>query len=165
MSLHSGTLTWFRTNQSLLLHLNIVYLAEKQQVPISSSLVLRRPGLEFTFYRTRGGHDKHYTTDAIILGRKINQLLYKTKIINHQILFLLFSGILWSNGDHWKHIRKFATHALKDIAFHRSHLEENILEESDFFISSICEKNNIQMDKLMPKAVSNIISILVFGSR
>jgi hypothetical protein len=80
-------------------------------------------------------------------------------------LFLLFSGILWSNGDHWKHIRKFATHALKDIAFHRSHLEENILEESDFFISSICGKDNIRMDKLMPKAVSNIISNLVFAQR
>jgi len=34
MSLHSGTLFWFRANQSLLLLLNAAYLAGKQQIPI-----------------------------------------------------------------------------------------------------------------------------------
>ena len=34
MSLHSDTLFWFRANQSLLFLLNVVCLAEKQQIPI-----------------------------------------------------------------------------------------------------------------------------------
>ena len=34
MSLHSNTLSWFRSNQSLLLLLKVVCLAEKQQIPI-----------------------------------------------------------------------------------------------------------------------------------
>jgi hypothetical protein len=34
MSLHSDTLFWFRANQSLLLLLNAVWLAEKQKIPI-----------------------------------------------------------------------------------------------------------------------------------
>jgi len=34
MSLHSGTLFWFRANQSLLFLLNDACLAEKQQIPI-----------------------------------------------------------------------------------------------------------------------------------
>jgi hypothetical protein len=33
MSLHSDTLFWFRSNQSLLFLLNAVCLAEKQQIP------------------------------------------------------------------------------------------------------------------------------------
>jgi hypothetical protein len=40
MSLHSDTLFWFQTKQFLLLHLNVVCLAEKQQIPILQSLVL-----------------------------------------------------------------------------------------------------------------------------
>ena len=39
MSLHSHTLFWFQDNQSLLLLLNAACLAEKQQIPILSSLV------------------------------------------------------------------------------------------------------------------------------
>jgi hypothetical protein len=34
MSLHSDTLFWFQTNQSLLFLLNAARLAEKQQIPI-----------------------------------------------------------------------------------------------------------------------------------
>jgi hypothetical protein len=64
MSLHLGTLFWFRANQSLLFLLNAVCLAEKQQIPI---LVfgLTRLGLEQMFYRTRGKHANHYATDAV----------------------------------------------------------------------------------------------------
>ena len=39
MSLHSDTLFWFRTNQSLLFLLNAASLAKKQQIPIAQSLV------------------------------------------------------------------------------------------------------------------------------
>ena len=64
MSLHSDTLFWFRANQSLVFLLNAACLAEKQQIPI---LVfgLTRPGLEPTFYRSRGEHANHYATDAV----------------------------------------------------------------------------------------------------
>jgi hypothetical protein len=34
MSLHSDTLSWFHANQSLLLLLNVLWLAEKQQISI-----------------------------------------------------------------------------------------------------------------------------------
>ena len=39
MSLHSDTLSRFRANQYLLFHLNPACLAEKQQIPISYSLI------------------------------------------------------------------------------------------------------------------------------
>ena len=63
MSLHSDTLFWFRANQSLLFLLNAACLAEKQQ--IYNFIVLTRPGLEPTIYRTRGEHANHYATDAV----------------------------------------------------------------------------------------------------
>jgi hypothetical protein len=39
MSLHSDTLSWFPTDQSLLLVFNATCLAEKQQIPIYKLLV------------------------------------------------------------------------------------------------------------------------------
>ena len=45
--LHSDTWSWFGANQSLLLHLNVACLAEKQQTPILSNW------LESTIYYTR----------------------------------------------------------------------------------------------------------------
>ena len=39
MSFHSDTLSWFRSKQSLLFFLNAACLAEKQQIPISYSLI------------------------------------------------------------------------------------------------------------------------------
>ena len=50
MSLHSGTLFWFRDNQSLLLLLRAACLAEKQQIPINFIVfgLTNRPCLEPT---------------------------------------------------------------------------------------------------------------------
>jgi len=55
MSFHSHTFSLFRANQFVLLPLNAVCLAEKQQIPI---LVfgLTGSGLEPTIYHTRGKH-------------------------------------------------------------------------------------------------------------
>jgi hypothetical protein len=47
---------------------------EKQQIPI---LVfdLTRPGLEPTFYRTRGEHGTHYATDAVFIEANLKHKL------------------------------------------------------------------------------------------
>jgi hypothetical protein len=53
------------TSRSLLLLLNISYLAEKQQIPILSC-GLTKPGLDPTIYHTRSKHAYYYTTDAVV---------------------------------------------------------------------------------------------------
>ena len=58
MSLHSNTLFRFRANQSWLLLLNGVCLAEKEVFG------LIQPGLEPTIYRTRDKHANYYTADV-----------------------------------------------------------------------------------------------------
>jgi hypothetical protein len=50
------TLFWFCANLSLLLLLNAVCLAEKQQIPILWVFILTLPGLEPMIYCTRGEH-------------------------------------------------------------------------------------------------------------
>ena len=65
MSLHTDTLSCFRTNQYLLSLLNVECLAEKQQLPILIVFDLSRLGLQSKTYHTRGQHANHYTTDAV----------------------------------------------------------------------------------------------------
>ena len=61
---HSGTLSWFRANQSLLFLLNAACLAEKTNTKFIV-FGLTRPGLEPTTYHTRGEHANHYATDIV----------------------------------------------------------------------------------------------------
>lgn len=61
MSTLSVTFFWFRFNECLFLLLNAVYLAVKQQIPISV-FRLNWTGLEPVNNRTRGDHAKHYTS-------------------------------------------------------------------------------------------------------
>ena len=53
------------TSRSLLLLLNISYLAEKQQIPILYC-GLSQPGLDPTIYHTCSEHVNYYTTDAVV---------------------------------------------------------------------------------------------------
>jgi hypothetical protein len=64
MSFHSDTLSWFRTNKSLLFPFNAACLKKKQQIPIVV-FGLNRSGPELTIYCTQIEHANHYTTDAV----------------------------------------------------------------------------------------------------
>ena len=71
MSPHSDTLSRFRDNQYLLFLLNAAYLAEKQQIPVSSTkkvFGLTQSGLLPTISLTQGEHAKynHYYTTATV---------------------------------------------------------------------------------------------------
>jgi len=54
MLLHSDLLSWFQTNQSLLLFLNAACLAEKQKITKKT-----------TAYHVLGEHANHYTTYVV----------------------------------------------------------------------------------------------------
>jgi len=69
MSLHSGTLSWFRSNQSLLLLFNFTRLVEEQQIKYQFLVFgLTVHGLKpmwVTIYHSRAEHVCHYTTHLI----------------------------------------------------------------------------------------------------
>ena len=81
MSLHLDTLFRFRTNQSLLLLLNAACLAEKQQIPILSSLVWHDQGSN---PRSTALEASTLTTDAVLLFGNIGKE-DMTHIINQNI--------------------------------------------------------------------------------
>jgi hypothetical protein len=90
MSLHSETLFWFTANQSLLLLLSAVCLAEKQQISI---LVfgLTWTGLEPTIYRSPGERANNYTTNLVLENSQVGTTVtfcteYKQNLTNYNVL-------------------------------------------------------------------------------
>uniref|UniRef100_A0A673CL77 Cytochrome P450 2K1-like n=1 Tax=Sphaeramia orbicularis TaxID=375764 RepID=A0A673CL77_9TELE len=71
-------------------------------------------------------------------------------------------GVLWSNGDSWKEMRRFSLINLRDYGMGKKACEDKIIEES-FYLSE--ELKKFKGDQLLTNAVSNIISSMVYGSR
>lgn len=74
--------------------------------------------------------------------------------------------MLWSNGEEWNSLRKFTINALKELGF-GSTIENRIQQEAGHLIKAIQSEGKTETDlkKFIPKAVSNIISVIVFGDR
>jgi hypothetical protein len=72
MLLHSHTLFWFRANQSFVLLISAMCLAEKQKNICLIVFGLTRLALEPKIYRIRGKHVNHNTTNAVLkVGRHV----------------------------------------------------------------------------------------------
>uniref|UniRef100_A0A8D3A2X8 Cytochrome P450 2K1-like n=1 Tax=Scophthalmus maximus TaxID=52904 RepID=A0A8D3A2X8_SCOMX len=76
-------------------------------------------------------------------------------------------GILWSNGDSWKEMRRFAVTNLKDFGMGKMAGEEKITEELHYLTEVINKFKGEAFDSTQPinNAVSNIICSMVYGNR
>ncbi|XP_041814155.1 cytochrome P450 2K1-like isoform X1 [Chelmon rostratus] len=76
-------------------------------------------------------------------------------------------GVLWSNGDSWKEMRRFALANLRDFGMGKKVCEDKIIEECDYLIEVFKEFKGEAFDTTQPmnRAVSNIICSIVYGSR
>ncbi|XP_037544922.1 cytochrome P450 2K1 [Nematolebias whitei] len=76
-------------------------------------------------------------------------------------------GILFSNGDSWKEMRRFALSTLRDFGMGRRVAEEKILEECGHLIHVFENQKGKPFDTARPLncATSNVISSIVYGSR
>uniref|UniRef100_A0A673CFY8 Cytochrome P450 2K1-like n=1 Tax=Sphaeramia orbicularis TaxID=375764 RepID=A0A673CFY8_9TELE len=70
-------------------------------------------------------------------------------------------GVLWSNGDSWKEMRRFSLINLRDYGMGKKACEDKIIEEMVSTRASQLEGPG----QLLTNAVSNIISSMVYGSR
>uniref|UniRef100_A0A8C6KQW5 Cytochrome P450, family 2, subfamily W, polypeptide 1 n=1 Tax=Nothobranchius furzeri TaxID=105023 RepID=A0A8C6KQW5_NOTFU len=76
-------------------------------------------------------------------------------------------GILFSNGDSWKEMRRFALTTLKDFGMGRKMSEEIIIEECRYLIQEfeLFKGTAFKNTQAISYAVSNVISALMFGKR
>uniref|UniRef100_A0AAR2IWS9 Cytochrome P450 2K1-like n=1 Tax=Pygocentrus nattereri TaxID=42514 RepID=A0AAR2IWS9_PYGNA len=76
-------------------------------------------------------------------------------------------GILFSNGDNWKEMRRFSLSTLRDFGMGKRGSEEKIIEETHYLREVFEQFKGNPFDTKQPLnyAVSNIISAIVYGSR
>ncbi|XP_034004040.1 cytochrome P450 2K1-like isoform X3 [Trematomus bernacchii] len=76
-------------------------------------------------------------------------------------------GVLWSNGDSWKEMRRFALTNLRDFGMGKRASEDKIIEECEHLIEVFKKCKGEAFDTTQPinYAVSNIICSIVYGSR
>uniref|UniRef100_A0A8C5R9Z7 Cytochrome P450 n=1 Tax=Leptobrachium leishanense TaxID=445787 RepID=A0A8C5R9Z7_9ANUR len=78
---------------------------------------------------------------------------------NHDIAF--------SNGEHWKTLRRFALTTLRNFGMGKRSIEERIQEEASFLIDELTNTKGSPSDltKYFSRTVANVISSIIFGSR
>ncbi|XP_068106842.1 cytochrome P450 2G1-like [Hyperolius riggenbachi] len=76
-------------------------------------------------------------------------------------------GLIPSEGDRWRQLRRFSLATLRNFGLGKRSIEERIKEECDFMVEEIKKQKELQFDPAMTisKAVSNVISSIVFGIR
>ncbi|NXB21349.1 CP2H1 protein, partial [Rhagologus leucostigma] len=77
------------------------------------------------------------------------------------------TGIVTSNGETWRQLRRFVLTTLRDFGMGKKGIEERIQEEADFLVERLknTHERPFNPGNFLVHAVSNIICSIVFGDR
>ncbi|XP_069739125.1 LOW QUALITY PROTEIN: cytochrome P450 2G1-like [Phaenicophaeus curvirostris] len=76
-------------------------------------------------------------------------------------------GVVFSNGERWRQLRRFSLTVLRDFGMGRKTIEGRIQEEAQFLLQELRDTKEEPFDPtyILSCAVSNIICSIVFGDR
>ncbi|XP_071981305.1 cytochrome P450 2G1-like [Engystomops pustulosus] len=81
--------------------------------------------------------------------------------------FVKSHGIVFSNGERWKDLRRFSLTILRNFGMGKKTIEERIQEEAQFLTAEFRMQNKQFIDptKFVVQGVANVICSIVFGDR